>query len=351
MAISAEEKKDLMEAFIEGMPEAVFVIDREYKVVYANRAAEHSLSIENAVGEYCYALFHGYDALCAVPLTECPVRAIFETGAPAPLIRSHIGADNKMKVHEIAAFPISIGSPPSIAYAGLIVKENGAFSDERLVHIGKMAALGTMLIHIVHNLNSSMYVINNYVGAIEKKCEKGLAKEDIMELFMKLSKAAKYGSGLTTTLLDYMRSTNGDIQTIYLREAIEEITDIFSSAFAHLNIKPELNLLTDGMLVDRQSILTVLFCMIQNAMEAMDKGGTLSIILKGNEVTIRDTGKGISEKTKNMLFKPFFTTSPKGTGLGLYITKLAMEHMGGELILESKEGKGTKVRLIFKEHK
>ena len=142
--MSAEQKRSVSEAFLDAMPDAVFVIDREYKVVYANRAAKHNLSMEDVAGEYCYALFHGYEEPCAVPLTECPVRAIFETGAPAPLIRSHIGADSKMKVHEIAAFPISIGSPPSIAYAGLIVKENGAFSDERLVHIGKMAALGTI---------------------------------------------------------------------------------------------------------------------------------------------------------------------------------------------------------------
>ena len=135
--MSAEQKRSVSEAFLDAMPDAVFVIDREYKVVYANRAAKHNLSMEDVAGEYCYALFHGYEEPCAVPLTECPVRAIFETGAPAPLIRSHIGADSKMKVHEIAAFPISIGSPPSIAYAGLIVKENepsamkGLFTSER----------------------------------------------------------------------------------------------------------------------------------------------------------------------------------------------------------------------------
>ena len=349
--MSAEQKRSVSEAFLDAMPDAVFVIDREYKVVYANRAAKHSLSIEDAAGMYCYSLFHGYEEPCAVPLTECPVRAIFETGAPAPLIRSHIGADNKMKIHEIAAFPISIGYPPLIAYAGLIVKENGAFSDERLVHIGKMAALGTMLIHIVHNLNSSMYVINNYIGAIKKQCEKGFAKEAIMENFAKLSNAAKYGCGLTTTLLDYMRSANGDIQKIFLKEAIEEITEIFSSAFAHLNIKTKFDFPVNGAFVERRSILTVLFCMIQNAMEAMDTGGTLSIALSGNQITITDTGRGISEEAKKMLFKPFFTTSSKGTGLGLYITKLAMEHMGGEIFMDSKEGEGTKVRLVFKEHK
>jgi len=253
-----------------------------------------------------------------------------------------------MRDHEIEAFPISTGSPPSIAYAGLIAKESGTFSNERLVHIGKMAALGTMLMHIVHNLNSSMYVINNYVGAIEKQCEKGLTKETIMENFIKLSKAAEYGSGLTTTLLDYMRSPTGETQKIYLKEAIKEIIEIFSSAFAHLNIKPELNLLTDGALIDRQSILTVLFCMIQNAMEAMDKGGVLSIVLKGNELTISDTGKGISEETKKMLFKPFFSTSARGTGLGLFTSNIALENMGGDITIDRKEEAGTIVRLIFK---
>ena len=91
--------------------------------------------------------------------------------------------------------------------------------------------------------------------------------------------------------------------------------------------------------------------MIQNARGGHGCGEQLSIALSGNEVTITDTGRGISEEAKKMLFKPFFTTSSKGTGLGLYITKLAMEHMGGEIFMDSKEGEGTKVRLVFKEHK
>jgi signal transduction histidine kinase len=344
-------KGDISISFIENMPDAAFVIDRECRVVHANLKARQLVSKEEPTGEYCYALLHGYDEPCPVPLTECSVRAVFQTGAPASIESSHIGAEDETMVHEIMAFPIDSGAQKALSYIGVIVRGKSTFSDERLVHIGKMAALGTMLIHIVHNLNSAMYVINNYIGAIGKKCEKGLVSEDIIENFSKLSKAAEYGSGLTTTLLDYMRSTNGALQKIYLKDAIEEITDIFSSAFAHLNIKTELDFLPGGVRVERRSILTVLFCMIQNAMEAMEKGGTLSIVLRDNEVTISDTGRGMSEEVKKMLFKPFFTTSPKGTGLGLYITRLAMEHMGGVILMESREGEGTKVRLIFKELK
>ena len=150
-----------------------------------------------------------------------------------------------------------------------------------------MAALGTMLIHIVHNLNSSMYVINNYIGAIEKQCEKGFAKEAIMENFAKLSNAAKYGSGLTTTLLDYMRSANGGTQKIFLKEAIEEITEIFSSAFAHLNIKTKFDFPVNGAFVERRSILTVLFCMIQNAWRPWMRGTSIALSAMSNDYRYR----------------------------------------------------------------
>ena len=149
------------------MPDAVIVSDREYRVVYASRAVKHNLSMKTP--QACIII------RCSTAMSralycwlECPVRAIFATSAPSASDTLAYRGRQQDEIHEIAAFPISIGYPPLIAYAGLIVKENGAFSDERLVHIGKMAALGTMLIHIVHNLNSSMYVINNYIRGHKK---------------------------------------------------------------------------------------------------------------------------------------------------------------------------------------
>jgi signal transduction histidine kinase len=92
---------------------------------------------------------------------------------------------------------------------------------------------------------------------------------------------------------------------------------------------------------------------ISNAIKALPEGGLLKIegryIREGNtlEITVSDNGRGIPKSLRGNLFKPFFTTdtSGKGTGLGLWITKIMVEKMNGEILLQTKEGEGTKFTL------
>lgn len=86
--------------------------------------------------------------------------------------------------------------------------------------------------------------------------------------------------------------------------------------------------------------------LVKNAAEAMDNGGTISIMTRpsGNqvEITVADEGCGIPGKDREKIFSPFFTTKSHGTGLGLSITKRIIdEHAGSSLSVESEEGKGT----------
>lgn len=86
--------------------------------------------------------------------------------------------------------------------------------------------------------------------------------------------------------------------------------------------------------------------LVKNAIEAMDNGGTISIMTRpsGNQVgiTVADQGCGIPEKDREKIFFPFFTTKSHGTGLGLSITKRIIdEHAGSSLSVDSDEGKGT----------
>lgn len=95
---------------------------------------------------------------------------------------------------------------------------------------------------------------------------------------------------------------------------------------------------------DRNSLNQVWMNLIQNALQAMNYKGTLSIEIKKNqkqiEVRIRDNGPGISESIKNHIFEPFFTTKRKGegTGLGLDISKKIIEQHDGTIAYESEVG-------------
>jgi two-component system sensor histidine kinase HydH len=65
------------------------------------------------------------------------------------------------------------------------------------------------------------------------------------------------------------------------------------------------------------------------------------------ELTLSDTGKGMTRQQENMVFKPFFTTKQGGLGVGLVLVKRIMERFGGSVSLSSREEEGTRVSLIF----
>ena len=89
--------------------------------------------------------------------------------------------------------------------------------------------------------------------------------------------------------------------------------------------------------------------LIRNACQAMPKGGKLKVTGTCTDFEVRvsfeDSGKGINAEQMGKLFQPFATTRPTGTGLGLLIVRRIVREHGGEIDIESREGKGTRVSL------
>jgi len=100
------------------------------------------------------------------------------------------------------------------------------------------------------------------------------------------------------------------------------------------------------MQADAQLLHQVWLNLFQNAVEAMPRGGELSVRASdGNPVRIEvhDSGSGIDPAHAARLFKPFFSTKTRGTGLGLAITKKIIEAHGGAIRAESRPRQGTSV--------
>ena len=111
------------------------------------------------------------------------------------------------------------------------------------------------------------------------------------------------------------------------------------------------DVLVDPMQI-RQAVLNVLL----NAIEAMSEGGTLTIETAGAEpvdgpptvtLNVTDTGQGMSAEEVGKLFEPFYTTKPRGTGLGMTVVSRVVEQNGGMIGVRSAPGEGTTFSLVL----
>ena len=106
--------------------------------------------------------------------------------------------------------------------------------------------------------------------------------------------------------------------------------------------------------LDATQMQQVLVNLIKNAMQAMTKGGTLTLqTSEGSDgvwLSVADTGGGIPQEQINRIFEPFFTTKKKGSGLGLMIVQRIIRAHGGRIELESLVGRGTTFRIWLPLH-
>jgi len=142
------------------------------------------------------------------------------------------------------------------------------------------------------------------------------------------------------------------------KKLIDDVLDMFADKLSENAIDLQKFLEADPHIpLDRSQIIGALSNLVANAIDAMPKGGALTIktretVYKGVSflnLDISDTGVGIPAKKLNMIFEPFFTTKAlgQGTGLGLPICKRTIEDHGGFISINSKPGQGSTFNILL----
>jgi len=154
--------------------------------------------------------------------------------------------------------------------------------------------------------------------------------------------------GLLSEMRDYYTPREMNCEPVDILQVFKEILDPLSEEFKSRGIEVETSIAEDVKWVegDPRKLKQVFLNLVKNAMEAMKDGGAIRVSASPSddlvEIKVADEGHGISEKDKDKLFTPFFTTKSKGTGLGLCVVKRIVEqHKNGSISLESEEGRGT----------
>ncbi|MGF6554301.1 signal transduction histidine kinase [Pseudomonas sp. S30_BP2TU TE3576] len=223
-----------------------------------------------------------------------------------------------------------------------------AAQQKQLITNETFVALGEMSSAVAHSLRNPLATIRSSAElAIE--FDNGPAHGSINDIIVQVDRMSNW----VRELLQSLRPLNNEAEPVNLVAAVHDSL----MAYEHQISKARVNVVFEPdqtpMVLSQQVQLTqILNSLLSNAVEAMDSGGTLTIQIEPRDarrvcVSVSDTGKGMSKEQRAMAFRPFFTTKQGGLGVGLVLVKRIMERFGGEVTLDSREGEGTTVRLLF----
>ncbi len=226
--------------------------------------------------------------------------------------------------------------------------------DAQLVQSDKLASLGKMAAGVAHEINNPLAVILQKTGWLqdlldEEEFQKSANGEEFRASVKKIEEHVERARKVVHNMLGYARRMEPRLEDVDVNQTINQTVDILENYARSNNIDIQTDLadtlpITAG---DQAQLQQVILNLVNNAIDAIGKDGTISVRSSREQskirVVIADTGPGIPESMQKKIFDPFFTTKStgKGTGLGLWISYNIIEKMGGNLALQSKEGQGA----------
>ncbi|WP_458718429.1 ATP-binding protein [Pseudomonas gregormendelii] len=210
-------------------------------------------------------------------------------------------------------------------------------------------ALGEMSSAVAHSLRNPLANIRSSAELAQDIASQN-AQKNISDIISQVDRMSRW----VRELLVSLRPANDDSEAVDLLLAVEDTLNAFEPLIRRSNVEVRFTSRLIEPVVSQRVLLTqILNSLFANALEAMPKGGVLTIGLDSSQpgqvsLTLSDTGKGMTAQQQQMVFKPFFTTKQGGLGVGLALVKRIMERFEGSVELTSRELEGTRVCLNFK---
>jgi two-component system sensor histidine kinase HydH len=216
---------------------------------------------------------------------------------------------------------------------------------EQLAQSEKMAALGAMMAEITHEIRNPLVSIGGFTRRLARKVTDPDAKRYIDIIQSEVGRL----EGIIHDNLAYIKNIGPQFSRTPLNNVIEEVLLVYEDELRQRGIGIERDLSPEvrSLDMDPQQIKQAVVNLVANAMEAMEKGGTLTVRTYPSAdsreavMEIGDTGHGISPESMHNLFNPYYTTKVRGTGLGLPITHRIVQAHKGNIVFLNKETGGA----------
>ncbi len=221
---------------------------------------------------------------------------------------------------------------------------------EQLRQSDRLAALGELSAGIAHEIRNPLGSIKGSVEILEEEITEAHEKHEFIVIIKE--EVARLNS-LVAEFLKFARPPKLAIETASINELIRSTLVLLRKEAEKASVELELSLdqSLPAIKLDPDQIRQVLLNVVLNGIQATPSGGLLRIATsmrrEGNriEISISDTGEGVSETDLERIFDPFFTTRPAGTGLGLAISHQLVENHGGGISAHRNQDCGMTFRI------
>jgi PAS domain S-box-containing protein len=323
------------ENILQSVPTGVMSFNEEMRIMKINLAAEKILEVK---GDMIVGKYH-IDALNK-PLTDLlNDRKVVERGEI-----SYITPSGKKIWLGLTLSPLKDEEGRIIGQILIFtdITRLKAFESQTELR-ARLSSLGEISAGIAHELRNPMGVIAGYTKLLLKK-----ADDSLKPTVAAISKEIAVMDRIISDFLSFAKPAELNISDVDIKTIIKNCAAAITNERGNINLSLDI----EGLPVikgDEVFLRQAFTNLIQNAAEAMPQGGELAIkasIKDFLEISISDTGHGISENILDKIFIPFFTTKDRGTGLGLALVhKIVVSH-GGSISVASSDT-GTTFRIRF----
>jgi two-component system, NtrC family, sensor kinase len=222
-----------------------------------------------------------------------------------------------------------------------------------LIRSAKLASLGEMSSGLAHEINNPLAIISaeqtNLGDEIGELDLPPTVRETLEEAIQRCKRQVERCGNITAKMLQFGRKTDTLLQATDVEPVLRDIGQLLERRARNSNVALVLRVAPrlPPAWLDANELEQILANLVNNAVDAMEHGGTVTISARkeGSHILLQvaDTGSGILPEDLDRIFQPFFTTKPvgQGTGLGLAVVYGIVQGWGGTIQAESKLGEGT----------
>jgi PAS domain S-box-containing protein len=343
-------EKGFLESVFEALREGVLILDPEGAVSFLNRAAcgFFGLDADQAAGRKLGSLVRGLDWKNLIRPGRQAVSRDLEVFYP----------ENRFLNFYLAPIAeVLDGKEEQIGYVMLVrdITESRREAEATL-ESEKLNALTLLAAGVAHEIGNPLNSLGIHLQLLDRKI-KQLPAGDRQQLTEHLNTAQGEIQRLDNLLKEFLHAIRPGVPQREPEDLNALVNTTLTTLEAELscrNVQVELRLAEHlpKLSLDRGQIQQALYNLFKNAYQSLPAtDGKISVDTRFNDyeisMVIEDNGSGISPETMGALFEPFHSDKKSGTGLGLLIVRRIVREHGGEIEVDSEEGRGTRISLFF----